>query len=312
MATNLYQKDGRKIQATVATTVNSGDPGVLGTYTPYVALTDADSTSGLCTIDTDGVYKLTVGGKSAHSTDATVTAGDMLFYTSTATVNSDSVVINKDSSGEVFGIALTGVAKGAATEIPVKLSPVYVASASINAGKLASDAVTTAKILDLNVTTGKLAANAVTSGKIATSVIQTATKTFTGASIKQIYSGNTNKGLSVLAAPGADKVYEFLSAHVKYNYGADTAFVTASPVRFKLESFIVSTVIATAFLDNDEDCHIVVQATNAATAAIATPSQIVNKALFMTAACFGATTATVTFACNSLDVRVSYRVHDFS
>jgi len=89
-------------------------------------------------------------------------------------VEDDHTVASSTSNSSYAGIVVEIDSTGVWTEIRYQLLEVgTVANGAINAAKLASDAVTTAKILDSNVTAGKLASDAVTTAKILDDAVTT-------------------------------------------------------------------------------------------------------------------------------------------
>lgn len=120
MATNLVKDEARYLTgaATAPTTPTSGGPVMLGQI-PGVAVTlegEGGNASGECTIDTEGVYSLSVKGENAAGNVA-IAIGDILYYEAGQTPP-----INKDSTNGIrFGYALGVVSSGATTTIPVKL-----------------------------------------------------------------------------------------------------------------------------------------------------------------------------------------------
>jgi predicted RecA/RadA family phage recombinase len=120
MATNLYMNDGRYITgaATQPATPVSGDPVLLGQI-PGVALTDeaeGGNASGQITIDTGGVYNLSVEGVNNGGNSA-VAIGDIIYYEA-----GEDPPLNKDAtSGVRFGYALGTVGSGQTATIPVKV-----------------------------------------------------------------------------------------------------------------------------------------------------------------------------------------------
>lgn len=117
MATNRVYERGCQIPlaCTAPTTPSSGDPVLFGQL-PGVALTDEDTVTGLTTVQTDGVFDLSVKGEN-NAGNVAVTAGDILYYDSAATVK-----INKDNTNGVrFGYALEDVTSGATATIKVKI-----------------------------------------------------------------------------------------------------------------------------------------------------------------------------------------------
>lgn len=120
MATNLYMNDSRYLTgaATQPATPVSGDPVLLGQI-PGVALTgeaEGQNDAGEITIDTEGVYNLSVEGAN-NAGNVAVAIGDILYYDAAATPK-----INKDvTNGVRFGYALGAVSSGATATIPVKV-----------------------------------------------------------------------------------------------------------------------------------------------------------------------------------------------
>lgn len=120
MATNLYMDERRYIKgaATAPATPVSGDPVLLGQI-PGVALTDegeGGNASGEITIDTAGVYDLSVKGENAGGNSA-VAIGDIIYYEAGQTPP-----LNKDATNGVrFGYALGTVGSGLTATIPVRI-----------------------------------------------------------------------------------------------------------------------------------------------------------------------------------------------
>ncbi len=117
MATNRVYEKGTQLAlaCTAPATPASGDPVLFGQL-PGVALTAEDTVTGLTTVQTDGVFNLSVKGEN-NSGNVAVTAGDTLYYDAVATVK-----INKDvTNGVRFGYALEDVQSGATTTIKVKI-----------------------------------------------------------------------------------------------------------------------------------------------------------------------------------------------
>lgn len=115
MAKNRYQGTGRKISAaaTDPATPASGDPVIVGQIAG-VALT-AERADGTTSIDTAGVYNLSVKGIDGGGNSA-VAVGDKIYY-----VTGDTPKLSKKNSGVFFGYALGTVTSGATATIPVKL-----------------------------------------------------------------------------------------------------------------------------------------------------------------------------------------------
>lgn len=116
MATNRVHVNGRQFSAVCSSpaTPASGDPVVVGQI-PGVALT-AERADGTTTIQTDGVFNLSVKGENAGGNSA-VAAGDILYYEAGQTPP-----INKDATNGIrFGYALAAVTSGATATIAVKV-----------------------------------------------------------------------------------------------------------------------------------------------------------------------------------------------
>lgn len=116
MATNRRRINGRYLSqvATQPATPASGDPVLVGQI-PGVALIDEEA-DGAVTVDTGGVYALSVGGETNAGAGSAVAVGDILYYDSAATP-----VINKDTTGVRFGYALGTVASAGTGTINVKV-----------------------------------------------------------------------------------------------------------------------------------------------------------------------------------------------
>lgn len=116
MATNRVYEHGTQFAAVCSepTTPNSGDPVLVGQI-PGVALTD-EQADGTTTIQTDGVFELSVKGET--TTNAAIAVGDILYYDAAATPHK----LNKDNTNGVrFGYALEALASGATSTIRVKV-----------------------------------------------------------------------------------------------------------------------------------------------------------------------------------------------
>ena len=115
MAANRKFEAGRFIVGamTAPTTPASGDPCVLG-QVPGVALLDED-TDGNTTIDTAGVYAISVKGIDGSGNKA-VAIGDILYYTS-----GDTPPVSVKATGVRFGYALGAVTSGSTATINAKV-----------------------------------------------------------------------------------------------------------------------------------------------------------------------------------------------
>jgi len=114
MATNKVQ-DGKILRLTVGAAVDSGDPVLVGNAIRGVAITDYDSGDGKASIDTEGVYDLSVTATDDAGNSA-VAIGDRLYF--------DGTTITKKKSGKLFGIALETVTTGETATINVLIAPV--------------------------------------------------------------------------------------------------------------------------------------------------------------------------------------------
>lgn len=114
MATNKVQ-DGKILRLTVASTVDSGDPVFVGNAIPGVALTDYAAADGKASIDTEGVFDLSVQAVNDAGNSA-VAVGDRLYYGGSATP-----WLSKKKSGKFFGIALEAVLTGVTATINVRI-----------------------------------------------------------------------------------------------------------------------------------------------------------------------------------------------
>lgn len=120
MATNRIFERGRQFEADVSgvngsgtsDAVQSGDPGAIGSL-PFVALTDEDA-DGMATIQTDGVFELSVRGHDGTA-NAAVDAGEIVYWDNT------TGELDVATAGIRFGYALEAVASGATTTVRVKI-----------------------------------------------------------------------------------------------------------------------------------------------------------------------------------------------
>jgi predicted RecA/RadA family phage recombinase len=115
VAKNRFHANGRKLDlaATNPATPASGDPVIVGAL-PGVALT-AERADGTTSIDTQGVYLLSVKGVDG-SGNLAIAAGDIIYY-----VSADTPKLSVKTAGIRFGYALEPVVSGATTTIKVKL-----------------------------------------------------------------------------------------------------------------------------------------------------------------------------------------------
>jgi hypothetical protein len=109
MTNRVYDKKGPLSLAIASKSAD--DPAVFGQI-PGVCATDT-RTDGTVSLETEGVYDLSVKGVDG-SGNAAVVAGDILYYTA-----GDTPKINKKTTGVRFGYALEAVASGATDTIQV-------------------------------------------------------------------------------------------------------------------------------------------------------------------------------------------------
>lgn len=92
----------------------SNDPGRVGNITG-VALTNKDATLGTASVDTLGVYLLSVKGIDGGGNSA-VAVGDIIYY-----VDGDTPKLSKKATGVRFGLALGALGSGSTGNIDVRL-----------------------------------------------------------------------------------------------------------------------------------------------------------------------------------------------
>ena len=174
---------------------------------------------------------------------------------------------------------------------------------SIGTTEIADDAITAEKLADDAVTAAKLAAGAVDNAAIDAGIIQTAKVTLTAAEIVGTDVGciGHSAGAVLVAAPGAGKVLEFVSAVLSYNF--DTAAYTGGgdDVVIRQGATAVSAAIAkTDLLADTEDDIAYVGALSAADVKL-TANSTLNLA--------GTALTQPGEAAGTLDVFITYRVH---
>lgn len=115
MAKNKVFDEGDQISVvcTDPATPVSGDPVLCGQIAG-VALTN-ERTDGTTSVDTEGVYRLSVKGVNGSGNSA-VAAGDDIYY-----VTGDTPKLSKKATGVHFGRALEAVTSGSTATIRVKL-----------------------------------------------------------------------------------------------------------------------------------------------------------------------------------------------
>lgn len=124
MAKNRTRIDGRYLDRLNVSAVNgsgtgdlvkSGDPVAVGDI-PGVAIID-ENADGLATVDTGGVYDLSVFGHDGTAA-AAIAVGDIVVWDNTG----GTLEKTPGSAGSKrFGYALGAVGSGATTKIPVRL-----------------------------------------------------------------------------------------------------------------------------------------------------------------------------------------------
>ncbi|OLT24407.1 hypothetical protein BJF79_13780 [Actinomadura sp. CNU-125] len=115
MATNIVYNDGDRLAVvcTQPATPASGDPVLFGQL-PGVALTSEHS-DGTTSVQFEGVAELSVIAHNGTA-GAAVAAGDVVYYDSAATP-----VLNVNTSGVRYGIAMEAVTSGATSTIQVRI-----------------------------------------------------------------------------------------------------------------------------------------------------------------------------------------------
>lgn len=115
MAKNQVYADGTKLSVVCSdpATPASGDPVLVGQI-PAVATT-AERADGTTSVDTRGVWNLSVKGVDGSGNSA-VAAGDILYY-----VAADTPKLSKKATGVRYGYAMAAITSGSTATIPVKL-----------------------------------------------------------------------------------------------------------------------------------------------------------------------------------------------
>lgn len=141
MATN-YDSPGEQLNIAVPSGVTAGDPTLIGSLIPCVALTDRDS-DGNATVRIRGIFRLSVKGVDDDGNSA-VAVGDRLYWTT-----GDTPKINKKVSGALFGVALEAVTSGGTSTIKVLLAELGQAAEDALAAHIADPAaLTSAAVTD--------------------------------------------------------------------------------------------------------------------------------------------------------------------
>jgi predicted RecA/RadA family phage recombinase len=115
MAKNKVYDEGEQLSlvATDPATPATGDPVLVGQL-PGVSMTN-ERADGTTSVDTEGVYRLSVKGVSGAG-NAAIAPGDILYY-----VTGDTPKLSAKATGVRYGYALDAVTGGATTTIRVKL-----------------------------------------------------------------------------------------------------------------------------------------------------------------------------------------------
>lgn len=164
---------------------------------------------------------------------------------------------------------------------------------------LVTGSVVTADLADAAVTTAKVADDAVTSPKLDESTVQYAEVEILAAEVLTLFS----VGTTLVAAPGAGLVLEFISLELAYDYDGVAAYTigaaTNLEVQYGLGGVATSTTeVVTGFLDGVADDLRLLDKLEVSL----TP--VVNTALTLTLA-----VADVTVGASPLHAKVAYRVH---
>lgn len=114
MSKNKVQ-EGKHLTMDVGSDLLSGAPIVIGGIAG-VLMHDADTTTHIATIDTEGVYDLSVKGVDGVGNSA-VAIGDAIYWTV-----GDTPQLNKKATGALFGYALEAVTSGSTATINVLLA----------------------------------------------------------------------------------------------------------------------------------------------------------------------------------------------
>jgi hypothetical protein len=130
--------------------------------------------------------------------------------------------------------------------------------------------------------------------------------TLSAAQIKTLYSANTNKGIEVVPAPGANKVIEFISATLFYNYDGTNAYTAANGLTFNVETTAVGVLITNTLLQATANTIAIAEKLSAVL--VGASAGLVNKPLYLQEGTQNPSgSATIT---NQLRIRVAYIVHD--
>ena len=175
--------------------------------------------------------------------------------------------------------------------------------ASIGAADIATGGVATDEILDSTIATADLANNAVTSAKLDVATVQYAEVALTNANMLALKA----TPITLVAAPGAGKMIEFISAQLFFDYvGAYTETADNMAIKYNNGSgtAVSETIEATGFVDATADVAIKVAP---AASAVITKANSENLALVLHNTGdgeYGGGNAS-----NAVRVKVAYRVH---
>lgn len=219
------------------------------------------------------------------------------FHTSQA-IDCGGVKINGteviNSSGAIIGDIQATAGSIGTTEI---------ADDAITTAKLGAKAVGTTEIADDAITAAKLGAEAVDNAAIDADMIQTAKVTLTADEIVGTDAGciGHTDGAVLVAAPGAGKILEFVSAVLSYDYATAAYTGGGDDVTIRQGTTAVSAAIAKAdLLADTEDDIAYVNALSAADIKLTANSTLNLKGTALTQP---------GDAAGTLDVFITYRVH---
>lgn len=116
MAKNEVYYPGDAIPLPVPEGTKSGDPVVVGTIAG-IAMEDCDA-AGNAPVRVKGVFKVSVTGQDGTG-NKVINVGDKVYYTTPS--GGAPAIIDADTTGAEFGVALKAIAAGATDTIPVVL-----------------------------------------------------------------------------------------------------------------------------------------------------------------------------------------------
>lgn len=176
---------------------------------------------------------------------------------------------------------------------------------TLTAAAVSAYAIDTGQIADLAVTTEKIAADAVTSAELDPGTVQVTVVVLSSAQVKALRATPR----TLVAAPGADLVLEFLSAWLFLDYGSEVFTESADNlgIFYAGETVAVSSAIeTTGFLDQAED--MIMEVRPQAAGQMAAKASLLNKALTLKNSGDGEIGGNASND-SLLRVRVVYRVH---